>query len=756
MLKLKSHYIVFVLVSFCWCHAQSNMSDSLLSIIQNKPNDTNKVNLFNELSYQSYREGDFEAEMLYGKKALELAQQLKWKKGIADSYKNIGGAYEDLGDYNSAHEHYLYALKIYQELKNQNGISAIYNNIGEVCRYLGNYPEALKNYFAALAIKEEIEDKAGLSIVYNNMGIVYERQGNHDEALKNHMKSLEIEIELGDQLLIASSYNNIGLVYEQLANYDAALDYHFKALHIRESNANKFGMAHSYNNIGIIYYEQGNYEESIKYCMAALQISEEIGDRTGIVSAYNNLGRIYIATGKAKSAIPWLAKALVIAKELGHKELMKSSYSGLFMADSTTGNYQSALYNYQQFITVRDSLINEENTKLSVQLEMQFAFDKKDALAKAEQDKKDALAAEKIQKQELQRNVLLSGLMIMLLLLGIIYRSYRNKRKANHIISKQKEEVEAQRIIAEKQKQLVQEKNNEIVDSITYAKNLQDAILPPISLLEELLPEVFVLYQPKDIIAGDFYWLETLDASRGENSATNLMQNLGSYDSNSVVEQKERGSGFNRPNNMEKTILLAAADCTGHGVPGAMVSVVCSNALHRSHVEFGLTSPGKILDKARELVIQTFAKAQGSVQDGMDISLVAISQRAEDKSLCSHSISWSGANNPLWIIRKGTMQVEEIKADKQPVGKYDNPMPFTTHTVEFLSGDIFYLFTDGFQDQFGGDKGKKFKASKLRELLVSIHHETMQKQQQLLQEAFENWKGSLEQVDDVCIIGVRF
>jgi tetratricopeptide (TPR) repeat protein len=703
--------------------AQQSTMDSLVSALQQSKNDTNKVNLLNLLSYYSYREGDFEAEMDYGKKALHLAQQLKWKKGIADAYKNIGGAYEDIGEYFLAQEQYALALKIYQDLNDQYGLSAIYNNIGEVCRYLGNYPEALQNYYAALSIKEEINDKAGLSIVYNNMGIVNERQGNYEEALKNHMASLEIEKELGDELLIASSYNNIGLVYEQQGNYDAALEQHFMALTIRESVANRFGMAHSYNNIGVIYYIKGKFDEALKYSLMALQIAEDIGDRTGIVSAYNNLGRIYIATGKAKQAKSLLQKALIIAEDLAHKELKKTSYSGLFLADSTLGDFYSALVYYQQFIAIRDSLINEENTKLSVQAEMQYEFDKKDALAKMEQEKKDALAAEKMKKQELQRNVLLSGLMIMLVFSGIIFKSYRNKRRANRIISQQKEEVEAQRQIAEKQKQIVQEKNNEIVDSITYAKNLQDAILPPLSLIEKHLPETFVWYQPKDIIAGDFYWLETCSA------------------------WSEDGI----KNEDDEMVLLAVADCTGHGVPGAMVSVVCSNALHRAHVEFGITNPGKILDKSRELVIQTFAKAQGSVQDGMDISLVAIHRK-----MASYSIQWSGANNPLWIIRKGTQEVEEIKPDKQPIGKCDNPKPFTTHEVELFSGDTFYLITDGYQDQFGGEKGKKFKASQLKEFLISIQNEKLEQQRLSLEKTFEEWKGGLEQVDDVCIIGVRF
>jgi serine phosphatase RsbU (regulator of sigma subunit) len=186
-------------------------------------------------------------------------------------------------------------------------------------------------------------------------------------------------------------------------------------------------------------------------------------------------------------------------------------------------------------------------------------------------------------------------------------------------------------------------------------------------------------------------------------------------------------------------------------VPGAMVSVVCNGALNRAVREFGLTESGKILDKARELVIQEFEKSDEEVKDGMDISLCAWNKT-------NNQLQWSGANNPIWIIRKnleGVPELIEIKPDKQPIGKTHDPKPFTTHTIELQKGDTIYIFTDGFQDQFGGEKGKKFKAAQLKEILLSIQAKTMEEQKTILDNTFENWKNNLEQVDDVCIIGVR-
>ena len=193
-------------------------------------------------------------------------------------------------------------------------------------------------------------------------------------------------------------------------------------------------------------------------------------------------------------------------------------------------------------------------------------------------------------------------------------------------------------------------------------------------------------------------------------------------------------------------ILIAVADCTGHGVPGAMVSLVCSNALNRSVFEFGLTEPGKILDKTRELVLETFSKSSTDVKDGMDISLVCIHQH-------SGEVKWAGANNPLWYIHQG--EFKEIVANKQPIGKSDIYQPFTTHTLQLQKADTLFLFSDGYADQFGGPKGKKLKYKQFQEILMSGHAKPIIETESKVEEIFDEWKGDLEQVDDVCVIGIR-
>jgi len=297
----------------------------------------------------------------------------------------------------------------------------------------------------------------------------------------------------------------------------------------------------------------------------------------------------------------------------------------------------------------------------------------------------------------------------MLITSGVIFRFYRQNRRAKIIISQQKEEVEQKKNQIELQKELMEEKNREITDSIRYAKRLQDAILPPTGFFRSLLPDSFVFYQPKDIVAGDFYWLEKSD----------------------------------------DTIFLAVADCTGHGVPGAMVSIVGHNGLERCVKEFGLKDPEAILDKLNELVEGTFSRSEGQVRDGMDIALCIIKKSGD-----STELTYSGANNPLWIIRADNT-LEEIKADKQPIGRYDNRKPFTAKKVRLLDGDQIYLFSDGYADQFGGPSGKKFKYSRMKEELIQMAGSAMEEQSKMLSRKFHEWKGNLEQIDDVCVIGVR-
>ena len=254
-------------------------------------------------------------------------------------------------------------------------------------------------------------------------------------------------------------------------------------------------------------------------------------------------------------------------------------------------------------------------------------------------------------------------------------------------------------------------KNQEITDSILYAQRIQEAILPDKNKMKSYFKQSFILYKPKDIVAGDFYWTVKID----------------------------------------DTVFFAVGDCTGHGVPGAMVSVVCNNALNRSVREFGLKKPSQILEKCRDLVIETFATGNHNVSDGMDIALVAMEQSPQQNGKVE--IQYSGANCPLYIVTNGSLQ--EVAPDKQPIGKYQFQEAFTNHNLLLDNDAVIYLFSDGLADQFGGPKGKKFKYKAFQELLLINSKNEMQLQERNIEFAFNSWRGDLEQVDDVCVIGVR-
>ena len=295
-----------------------------------------------------------------------------------------------------------------------------------------------------------------------------------------------------------------------------------------------------------------------------------------------------------------------------------------------------------------------------------------------------------------------AGLLLVLLLALFIFRGYKQKQKANHIITQQKTEVE-------NQKHLIEEKHKEITDSINYAERIQRSFLATKKLLDDNLNEYFVYFQPKDVVSGDFYWAAKLSTNN---------------------------------------FLLATADSTGHGVPGAIMSILNISSLEKA-VEQGLLEPSEIFNHTRKTIIERLKKdgSEHGGKDGMDCSLISF-----DFKNCK--LTYSAANNPVWIVRDN--QILELAPDKMPVGKGErDTILFTQHIIDLQKGDVVYALTDGMPDQFGGPKGKKFMYKKLKELLISLADLPMSEQKEALKSELNNWKGDIEQVDDVCLIGVR-
>ncbi|MFL5752063.1 MAG: tetratricopeptide repeat protein [Bacteroidia bacterium] len=713
---MKKHYsIFFLLLVFCINAAAQRQErlDSLLQLIKaldKKPssskNDTVKINALNILGREVINTGDLEKADSLSRIALKLGEKNNFKRGIVRSLNTIGIVYFYKGEYTKALSYYEKALKLAEQLGDKRSIAANLGNFGIVYDEQGSYPEALDYYFRALRIYEELGDKSGIAKNLGNIGNVYLNQGDYDKALEYYFRSLKLAEEAGYKQAVANTLGNIGGAYYGKKENEKALEYHFRALKINEEIGDRSGISRNYGNIGIAYDEQGNFPRSLEYYLKALHINQDLGNKGGEELTLGNIGSLFIKQKKYREGEDYLNKALNIAKEIGDLDGQKEWLQNLSDLYVKQDKWKPAMEKYKQYVAARDSIFNEENTKSSVRAEMNFEFEKiamADSVKNAEERKvKDAaIQAQEAQlKQErTQRYSLYGGLALVLVFSFFLFNRFK-------VTNRQKKEIEHQKL-------LVEEKNKEVMDSINYAKRIQEALLKEQEHVTSHLPEHFVLFKPKDIVSGDFYW---------------------------GMEKQEHW-------------YLCVADCTGHGVPGAFMSMLGIAYLNEINGTEDLLSPSAILDKLREKIVKELKQSgeSGESKDGMDISLIRL-------NLKTNELEWAGANNPLWIIRQKTGEsgiLEEFKPDKQPIGFTINAKAFSNHTIPLHSGDSVYLFSDGYADQFGGAKGKKFKYKQLAETVNSSVSLNMNEQKQLLAQRFEDWKGKLEQVDDVLVIGVR-
>lgn len=665
--------------------AQNINTDSIEVFLKNEKNDTVKMNTLNKFCRNFWQTGEYDKALNYAQTALSIAKKLKLKKGITSAYNNLGVTYWYQGHYAKALENHLAALKIKEELVEQAEKS--------------KDPVQLK------------ESKNSVAKSFNNIGIVYDAQRNFPKALEYYELALKMQEELGDRNGVASDLNNIGNVYHSEKNYSKAVAYFLRCLKMMQEMENKMGIESSLANLGNVYKSQRNYSKALEYDMQCLAMAEELNDRNGITVSLNNLGLVYAELGQYEKALEFLNKGLISAKEIDSKEWMKISYEGLSDLYEKMKQPAKALAYYKLFSDVKDSLLNDDNNKHIAQMQAQFDSNKKDSeinlLNKDKVLKETEIQKQKAEteKQQTQRNAFIVGFALVILLALFIFRSYRQKQKANIIITHQKVEVE-------KQKHIIEEKNKDITDSINYARRIQTAMLAPIEDISKTLKEFFILYKPKDIVSGDFYYY-------------------------AVAGDK---------------IIIAVADCTGHGVPGAFMSMIGNDALNEIILEKKCIVPGEILsnlhDGVRKALKQDTSKTQTA--DGMDIALCAL-------DLKNNILEYAGALRNLYISRGQNKLLEEIKANKQSIGgvKSDVKKIFTNNTIQLNKGDAFYIFSDGYADQFGGTEGKKFMIKRLKDTLLEIQNNTMPEQETILNNTIEEWKGSTEQVDDILVVGVR-
>lgn len=681
--------------------AQNYERDSLLKI-SIKQTDTSLVKTLNEL-FESYRYENPDSARLFVEQALQEAQKITWKEGEYEARYNQYFLTQDEYDFDASKRILDTLLTLSFELMDARKAGAIFNKLSLYYKSQGDLVMQLKAYNNAVNAYKIDNYQKGLAAIYHNNANLFFELGEDDEGLANLNKAYAINDSMENYLWGAYNMGSIGVYYFDKGDYDSARIFQWKAIQLAAKDGHPYVYAETYFNYGNSFKESGIFDSARYYFDQSIALIDEYNFEDLKCYVLNAYSTLEFAAGNFKKAEKIRKAALIGAIRTNEPGALYSARKGMISINKALNNYKLA---YEYLDTLYKNLEEKENelSQLAENRYSQIYQEKaeKDSLELAHQielEKAEKLTA---QKDANIKSLILMGtglMLIIVLIIGFItYNAYKQKRKLAKDLAQKSDKIEEMNL-------LLQSKNIEITDSIQYAKRIQKAILPSQKSVQELLPKSFIYYLPKDIVSGDFYWMEKVN----------------------------------------NKLLFAVADCTGHGVPGAMVSVVCKNALNRAVKEFKLTEPGLILDKTREIVCEEFDKSDELVQDGMDISLCCIEH---------NELKFAGANNPLIVISGDGRELTEIKGDKQPVGKYIDSKPFQTTTITLNSGDQLYLFSDGFADQFGGDKGKKFKAANLKRLLFANSNLPLNDQKNELDLAFHQWKGKLEQLDDVCVMGV--
>jgi tetratricopeptide (TPR) repeat protein len=761
--------------------------DSLMSIIKSAKNDTSRIRLYNELS-SHFVNSKPDTAIYFAKKALEFIDKSKKSNqdvsGFimsqeSDSYTNIGNCYKTLADYEKAVDYYKKSLDIRNQNRDMKGVADNYIDIGIIKSLKGNYESAEEYYKKAVEIQNEIKDEPGLAKAYRNIGNVYYYQGETNQSIEYYQKSLVLSEKINDLESVSRCYNNIGMIYSERALYNWAEEYFSKSLVIKKKTGDKRGIATAYNNLGDVYFKQQKYSEANDFYSKSFKIREEVKDKRGMAISLLYIGRvfakqhqfvdaernykaslkineeitdleqqsvvlmemaaIFLDTKKYSEGIAFASKAIEIGKSLKTLPRLRDAYEVMAKIYEKQNNIPEAYKYYKEYINMKDSIYSDDEHKLIVK-ETKYKLDKK--------QKEIENANLKFQKQEADRKnmrmkmiLLLIGLAAMLILAFVLFKNYKQKTKANKLLEEQKREIELRKAEVEAHRDLVMEKNEqvlaakkEIEDSIIYAKNIQHAVLPSEELRQEILPEHFIFWRPRNIVSGDFFWMKRL----------------------------------------KNFVVITIADCTGHGVPGAFMSMLGLMFLNEIVTTRSLDSSGLILNKLREKIKKSLHQSgkEGEAKDGMDISFFIIDTD-------SYEMQFSGAFNPLFVLREKSLITDiskiesdnikacysqnedckavlfEIKADRQPIAIYSYEKSFTTNQFQLQKEDCIYSFTDGYPDQFGGSEGKKLNAKRFKDMFLSIYHLPIDEQYKQVEKHFYDWMGPVEQVDDVLLMGLR-
>lgn len=597
------------------------------------------------------------------------------------------------GDYDLAIENYNWLLST-KGLDDDIAKAEVFLDIGKLYQQRLVYTEAQNQFYKALKIFQNNKEYKNQALTYLLLGDINIEQGHYENALDFNFKALAIYNDFGDQLNKSICYDKIGLTYLHQNKFERAHDYFKQSLDLRKNLGNKLLESQSYSNIALAYEQQKDISKAIIYYFKSIKLREEIHDDPEIAENYIGLAQLYFHNGQYNKAIEMAEKAYQIAERFSDRWWIKESAKILAEANQLQGNYKEGYHFFETYARMKDSLYSQQRTEQITRLEMIYEKEKKEKeiAILSSQRKLDELEK---QKQQTVINSLIFGVGLMVLLFLFGYRAYSQKNKSNVLLAEQKS--------------IIEKKNKDIVSSLRYAKRIQDAILPKQQKLSGLFKDAFVLYMPKEIVSGDFYWFEQI----------------------------------------QNKIVFAVIDCTGHGVPGAFMSMIANELLNDIVKNHSITDPGEILQRLHKRVIDGLKKREKEslTVDGMNIALCTLDK---DQNI----LQFSSSSRPLIHIRKN--ELNEIQGNKFPIGMVlRKPRKFETKIVEIQEDDKFYIFTDGYTDQFGGEFYEKLTRGGLCEQLMQIKNNSMKVQRQLLLDFFNEWKKGTMQMDDVCMIGIK-
>ncbi|HOK99872.1 MAG: tetratricopeptide repeat protein [Bacteroidales bacterium] len=681
-----------------------------------------EVNALNSLGQCYRRLGQPDTAIALFRQSLALLENKKEDRLLARTYQHIGLVEFERGNYEQAVAAYQQAVSITQKMNDTRGRAIALNNISNVYYSWGKFQLAASFYQQALQVFENIGFANGIASTYANLGSTFIKLNDFSTAREYLEKALDERLKLGNKRDIANAYLSLANLFSQINNaqnvktygdrnwekiilkyktseqilqqYKEALDYNQKALQIGRELGEKRIIASCLNNIGTIYSLAGIADKALEYYEQALKINQEIDNQADVVVNLLAIGIIHSFKGNYVQAESYLKESLSLARRLQTTDLEKDIYYNLSDLYEKMGNCTKARSYFKNYASLKDTLLNKETYRQIAELKTKYETEKKQKeIELLNKDKK--LKENQIRQQRMAIIFFIALTMVISALIVLLIRQNEQRKRTNKALAEKNE--------------LITEQKKEITDSIQYASRIQKAVLPPEDVVSGYFSDYFILYRPRDIVSGDFYFM----APHGSK------------------------------------VIVAAADCTGHGVPGAFMSMLGMALLQEVIGKLDQLHADVILNELRKHIVHSLHQSQGTytTRDGMDMALYIFDRQ-------TNQLSFAGANNPLVVVRGD--ELIELKADKMPIGVYEKmDQPFTEKVLDILPGDMLYTYSDGYQDQFGGPEGKKFMSKRFKDLLLSVAHLPAKEQHERIEQAFIDWKGDGPQVDDVLVMGMR-